>query len=57
MSPMGKNGRKGVREFDVDIYALLYLKWINNRTYCIAHGILPKIMWQCRWGGELFRGE
>ena len=28
---MGKNGRKGVREFVVDIYVLLYLKWINNK--------------------------
>ena len=34
-----------VSEFERDMYALLYLKWIT-RTYCIAQGILLNVMWQ-----------
>ena len=33
-----------VREFGMDMYTLLYLKWITNKTYCIAHGTLLKVM-------------
>ena len=37
-----------VREFGIDIYTLLYLKWITNSriTYCRAHGTLLNVMWQ-----------
>ena len=34
---------------------LLYLKWITNRTYCIAQGTLLSIMWQP--GGEGSEGR
>ena len=34
-----------VREFGMDMYTLLYLKWIT-RTYCIAHGTLLNVMCQ-----------
>ena len=34
-----------VREFESDMYTLLYLKLIT-RTYCIAQGILLNVMWQ-----------
>ena len=38
-----------VREFGIDMYTLLYLKW----TYCIAHGTLFHVMWQPGWEGSL----
>ena len=48
----GWMGEGIVREFGVDMYTLLYLKWIT-RTYCIAQGILLNVMWQPRWEGSL----
>ena len=42
-----------VRKFGVDMYTLLYLKWITTRTYCIAHGTLLNVMWQTGWEGSL----
>ena len=33
-----------VREFGIDMYTLLYLKWITTRTYCIAQGTLLSVM-------------
>ena len=34
MVTRGKEQRERiVREFGMDMYTLLYLKWINNRTY------------------------
>ena len=33
-----------VREFGMDIYTLLCLKWIT-RTYCIEHGAVLNVMW------------
>ena len=32
------------REFGIDMYTLLYLKWITTRTYCIAQGTLLSVM-------------
>ena len=31
-----------VREFEIDLYTLLYLKWMTNKilSYCIAQGTL-----------------
>ena len=40
-------------EIGIDIYTLLYLKWITNRTYCIAQGTLLNVMWQPGWEGSL----
>ena len=44
-----------VREFGIDIYTLLYLKWITNSriTYCRAHGTLFNVMWQPGWEGRM----
>ena len=35
------------------MYTLLYLKWITNRTYCIAQGTRLNVMWQPGWEGSL----
>ena len=40
-----------VKEFGVDMYTLLYLEEITNRTYCIAQGTLINVMWQTGWEG------
>ena len=43
-----------VRELGIDMYTLLYLKWITVvRTYCIAQGTLLNVIWQPRWEGRL----
>ena len=31
------------------MYTLLYVKWITNKDYCIAHETLPNVNWQPRW--------
>ena len=36
-----------VREFGMDVYTLLYLKWITNKD---PRGNLLSVMWQPRWG-------
>ena len=41
--PVGEMGRTD-RESGMDMYMLLYFKWITN-TYCIAHGALFNVMW------------
>ena len=35
------------------MYTLLYLKLVNNKTYCIAQGTLLNVMWQLGWEGSL----
>ena len=44
-----------VREFGMDMYTLLYFKWITNRDLpCIEHGtLLLKVTWQPGWEGSL----
>ena len=37
-------GGRVIREFGMDTYTLLYLKWITNKDYCTAHGTLHNIM-------------
>ena len=39
-----------VTEFGMDVYTLLYLKWIINKD---PHGTLLSVMWQPRWEGSL----
>ena len=52
--PGGREWREGiVREFGMDMYTLLYLKWIANKDLLIAHGTLLNIMWQPGWEGSL----
>ena len=43
------SGRTIVRDFERVMYTLLYLKWITNKTYCIAHGTLLSVMCQTGW--------
>ena len=44
-------------EFGIDMYTLLYLKWITNRTYCIAQRTLLNIMGQPGMEGTLGENE
>ena len=37
----------------MDIYTLLYLKWITNKTYYRAHGTLLSVIRQPGWEGNL----
>ena len=41
----GSTGEGVVREFGMDIYTPLCLKWITNRD-CIAYGALLNVAWQ-----------
>ena len=40
-----------VREFGMDVYTLLYLKWITNEDRLYSKGILLNAMWQPGWEG------
>ena len=40
-----------VREFGMDVYTLLYLKWITNKDRLYSKGILLNAMWQPGWEG------
>ena len=46
-------GERTVRELGMDMYTLLYLKWIINQVCCIAQGTLLNVMWQPGWEGSL----
>ena len=37
------------------MFTLLYLKWITNKSYCIAQGTLFDVMWQPGWERSLGR--
>ena len=37
----------------MDMYTLLYLKRITNKTYCTAHGTLLNVTGQPGWEGSL----
>ena len=49
----GCQGEGIVSEFGKVMYTLLYLKWITNKSYCIAKGNLLSVMWQSGWEGSL----
>ena len=49
-------GEGTVRDFGKVMYSLLYLKWISNKTYCIAQQTLLNAMCQTGWEGG-FGGE
>ena len=49
-------GEGTVRDFGKVMYTLLYLKWISNKTYCIAQQTLLNVMCQPGWEGG-FGGE
>ena len=40
-----------VTDFGKVMYTLLYLKWITNKTYCIAPRTLLNVMCQPGWEG------
>ena len=43
-----------VREFGMDMYTLLYLKWITNKDlWYIAQGTLLNVKWQPGWEWSL----
>ena len=42
-----------VREFGMDMYTVLYLKWITNKDLLCSSGTLPNIMWQLGWKESL----
>ena len=45
---------KGAREFGMDMYTLLYLKWMTSKNLLyIAHGTLLNVMWQPGWERDL----
>ena len=49
----GKDGGEGiVREFGVDIYALLYLKWIANKVLLYSTGNSAQCYVAAWLGGE-----
>ena len=42
-----------VREFGIDMYTLLYLKWITNKALLYSTGNSAQLMWQPGWEGSL----
>ena len=42
-----------VREFGMDMYTVLYLKWITNKDLLCSSGTLLNIMWQLGWEESL----
>ena len=42
-----------IREFGINMYTLLYLKWITNKDPLCSTGTLLKVMWQLGWEGSL----
>ena len=48
-----QTGEGTVGEFGMDMYTLLYLKWITNKDYGMKQGSLLDVMWQPGWAGSL----
>ena len=53
MVTMGERLVGIVREFGMDIYTLLYLKWIINKDLLYSTQNSAQIMWQPGWEGSL----
>ena len=49
----GKVRGKIVKETGMDVYTLLYLKWMTNKDLLYTHGTLLSIMWQPGEEGSL----
>ena len=49
----GRGGRQIVREFGMDMYTQLYLKWITNRDLLSSTGTLLRVAWQPAGEGSL----
>ena len=39
----GSQAEGRVREFGMDMYTLLYLKWVTSKNQCIAQGTLLSV--------------
>ena len=51
---MGEGWEGGiVREFVLDLYTLLYLKWITSKDLLYSIGALLRVTWQPGWEGSL----
>ena len=50
--PWGESGGEIVMEFWINMYTMLYLKWITNRVQLYSTGTLHNIMWQPGWEGS-----
>ena len=46
---MVAKGEGIVKEFGMDMYTLLYLKWITNKDLLSSTGNLVNVMWQPGW--------
>ena len=51
--PGGRLGEGIIRKFGMDIYTLLYLKWITNKDLLYSTWNLLNVMWQSGWEGSL----
>ena len=40
-----RRGEGIAREFGMDTYTMLYLKWITSEKLCMAHGTPLSVMW------------
>ena len=47
------HGEGIVREFGIDMYTLLYLKWITNKDLLCSTVNSAHVMWQPGWEGGL----
>ena len=54
MVARGKDGEGIIREFEMEMITLLYLKWITSN---IAHETLLNVMWRGAWESSLGENE
>ena len=50
-------GEEIVREFGINMYTLLYLKWITSKVLLYRQGTLLHAPWQPGWEGSLGENE
>ena len=51
---LGGRMQEGIaREFGMDMYTLLYLKWITNKDLLDSTGNSANVRWQPGWEGSL----
>ena len=46
-----------VREFGMDMYTLLYLKWVTNKDLLYSKWTLLNVVWQPGWEGSLWKNS
>ena len=58
MVSRGVKGEEGiVREFEIDMHTLLYLKWMTGEDLLYSTGTLLNIVWQPGWKRGLGRTD